>query len=149
MFLTSSNSPADSSETQGSCTIMFEECHCVYTRFHAGLVQKPQDILQDILFLFVFITCLSFVLVLVSISYHCHYGGCDLCNGLWMTIVAHLSLSSWCLRRILFCYLILVSIYTTCLHSSPFPDDDNRMSVETSESKSISVRVTYDILAIY
>ena len=31
------------------------------------------------------------------------------------------------------CCHTLVSIYTTCLHPSPFPDDDTRMNVETSE----------------
>ena len=38
-----------------------------------------------------------------------------------------------CLSVVFICGLTLVSIYTTCLHPSPFPDDDTRMSVETSD----------------
>ena len=38
-----------------------------------------------------------------------------------------------CLSVVFVCCLTLASIYTTCLHPSPFPDDDTRMSVETSD----------------
>ena len=53
-------------------------------------------------------------------------------------VMTRLSVNDHCLHNCLsvvfhFCCLTLASIYTTCFHPSPFPDDDTRMSVETSD----------------
>ena len=124
-----------------SCRYLYARCMLESWHIHqlAEPLNRERGPLPNIVFitcpslssyLHVFVTCLPFV----PCHYHLHVYITVIMVAVIcvMTSVNDHCLHNW-LSVVFFCCLTLVSIYTTCLHPPPFPDDVTHMTVEMSD----------------